>query len=108
MVKVMWRKTAQNQRTRLMEYIRNEFGIHAALNAYNNIKHHEVLLSGHPHLGEVEQLLINKRLEYRSLVIHKYTKLVYYVNEKRGILFIAALWDTRREPSALVRGIHSK
>lgn len=36
------------------------------------------------------------------------TKLVYYVNEKKGILYISALWDTRREPSALVRGLHSK
>lgn len=108
MVEVVWRKTAQNQRVRLLEYIRSEFGIHAALHAYSNIKHHEVLLSRHPHLGEIEQLLISKRLEYRSLVIHKYTKLVYYVNEKKGILYISALWDTRREPSALVRGLHSK
>lgn len=61
-----------------------------------------------PYLGEVEQLLIGRRLEYRSLVIHKYAKLVYYVNEKKSALFIAALWDTRREPSALVHGIRSE
>lgn len=108
MVKVMWRKTAQDQRARLLEYIRTEFGMQAALNAYANIKHHEVLLSGYPYLGEVEQLLKGKRLEYRSIVIHKYAKLVYYVNEKRNTLFISALWDTRRQPAALARGIRSK
>ena len=36
--------------------------------------------------------------KYRSIVISKQNKLVYYVEGDN--LYIAALWDTRREPRA--------
>ena len=43
-----------------------------------------------------QQTLAGRKREYRSIVVHKLFKLVYYV--KGDTLHIAALWDTRREP----------
>lgn len=40
-----------------------------------------------------------KRLEYRSLVVHKHYKLVYHI--EADIIYIAALFDTRRNPASL-------
>ena len=47
-------------------------------------------------MGLKEPLLRGLKREYRSVVVHRNCKLVYYV--EGDILYIAALWDTRREP----------
>ena len=55
-----------------------------------------VLLAANPRLGIAEPLLAGRKREYRSIVVHKLFKLVYYVKDET--VYIAALWDTRREP----------
>ncbi len=47
-------------------------------------------------MGPKELLLQDKKRDFRSVVISKQNKLVYYV--EGDTLYIAALWDTRREP----------
>lgn len=37
----------------------------------------------------------------RSLVVHEHFKLIYYIDLPHNTLYIADLWDTRREPSRL-------
>ena len=59
---------------------------------------YEPLLAANPRLGITEPLLAGRKREYRSIVVHKLFKLVYYVKDET--LYIAALWDTRREPRA--------
>ena len=39
--------------------------------------------------------------EYRSLVVHPHYKLIYYINEAKGIVVITNLFDVRRESQAL-------
>jgi hypothetical protein len=48
-----------------------------------------------PLLGKREFLLEDRRDHvYRSLLVHKHFKVVYYIDES----YIVALWDVRREP----------
>ena len=51
-------------------------------------------------MGLVEPLLEGRNKVYRSLVIHKLYKLVYYVDEET--IYIADLWDVRRDPDRLI------
>lgn len=50
-------------------------------------------------MGKIEPLLQERRHEYRSLVVRKHLKLIYYI--KDNVIYIANLWDTRREPQQL-------
>ncbi|MCD8182100.1 MAG: type II toxin-antitoxin system RelE/ParE family toxin [Bacteroides sp.] len=84
------------------------FGERIAAKFYWQVKRDSILLATHPHLGAVEPLLENRRRAYRSFVVHEHFKLVYYIDEKQQILYIVALWDTRREPSTLAKQIKSK
>ena len=78
------------------------FGVRTSEMFYHKIKSHETLLAAHPHIGKVEPLLVHKkRHEYRSLVVHKHFKLIYYVESACDTIYIVDLWDTRREPAAL-------
>ncbi len=94
-------KTATAQGKRL-------FGVYVAQRFFMSIDHQIELLANNPYMGPLEPLLAGRRRAYRSLVVHEHFKLIYYADEQKDILYITALWDTRREPSALVRGIRSK
>ena len=54
------------------------------------------MLSRNPHLGPVEPYLDNMPEIYRSIVVNRLNKIVYYIKDN-GIV-IADFWDTRREP----------
>ena len=95
-MQVTWNKKALNQLDAVMAYGRQEFGERAVQRLYTRIMSYEPLLAANPRLGIAEPLLAGRKRAYRSIVVHKLFKLVYYV--KGDILHIAALWDTRREP----------
>lgn len=93
-----WNKKALTQLDAVMKYGIREFGERTAQRLYARIMSYEPLLAANPRLGVEEPLLAGRKRQYRSLVVHKLFKLVYYV--KDDTLYIAALWDTRREPCA--------
>lgn len=75
---------------------------------YQRLKKNETLLAANPYMGPFESQLAERQTPYRSLVIHEHYKLIYWVNEKKGILYVSDLWDTRREPEGLVKGTPNK
>ncbi|MBQ6730021.1 MAG: hypothetical protein IJQ83_07815 [Bacteroidales bacterium] len=57
-------------------------------------------LEDNPYMGQIEPLLANKPKEYRSIVINRLNKIIYYI--KGETIRVSALWDTRREPKSLL------
>lgn len=107
-MKYQWKKQAESQLRKNVAYCTKKFGKFIALHFIDIIEHQVNLLASHPHLGAIEPLLKDRQRSYRSLVVHKHFKLVYYIDEKKETLYIIALWDTRREPATLTRNIRSK
>ena len=97
-MQVTWNKKALDQLDAVMEYGRREFGERTTRRLYTRIMSYEPLLAANPKLGVEEPLLAGRKRAYRSIVVHKLFKLVYYINEPKQVIYIAALWDTRREP----------
>lgn len=102
---VRWNKKAEQQWKQLACYIANEFGRKAVESFAANIDQWQTRLIENPLLGSPEPLLKERRYEYRSLVIHKHCKLVYYIKTSQNTIQIAALWDTRREPTKLMTNV---
>ena len=98
MMKVIVQKAAARQITRVYTYGEQHFGKLAAEKTHNRIMEALHLLTASPKLGVKEPLLAGRKREYRSLAVHKLFKLVYYIDEPKQTIYIAALWDTRREP----------
>lgn len=107
-ISVVWRKRAERQLEIASTQGYKLFGERVAGKFYWQTKRQAHLLASHPHLGAIEALLEDRQRAYRSLVVHEHFKLVYYIDEKKDILYIVALWDTRREPATLTRSIQSK
>ena len=96
---VSWSKRASKAAQQTARYIFKEFGSKASLKFLSEISHVSHLLEDNPYLGQIEPLLLNKKKQYRSIVINHRNKIVYYIKDET--IRVSALWDTRREPKAL-------
>ncbi|MBQ8867284.1 MAG: type II toxin-antitoxin system RelE/ParE family toxin [Bacteroidaceae bacterium] len=103
MAVVVWRKKANRSRLNALLYGRKEFGLGAANRMNQRFEHCADLLAEHAYLGKVEPLLVGRRFEYRSIVVHEHYKMIYHVDKVRDIIYIVDLWDIRREPQQLTK-----
>ena len=93
---IQWSDKALKSFRETVRYIINTFGKNAARKFDENIAQWEIIILQNPAIGSKEPLLKGERKEYRSIVVHKNNKLIYYV--ENDTLHVADLWDTRREP----------
>ena len=49
-----------------------------------------------PSLGKIEPLLADRSRLYRSVVLTRQNKIIYYIQD--DTVYIVDFWDTRREP----------
>lgn len=95
-MKVIWHKQASTALRKTAAYIRKRFGLQVRENFRNEVDHVQMLLTNNPYMGSEEPLLADRTIEYRSFVINKLNKIVYYV--EGDTIHIADFWDTRKEP----------
>lgn len=100
-MQVIWRKRANEELRTILHYGQEVFGEQIMKRFYDQINWCETLISSNPSMGVVEPLLAHRRTMYRSLVVHKHYKLIYWVDEKREVLYISDFWDTRCAPASL-------
>lgn len=96
-MEIIWADEAFSAWKETIDYIVQEFGARAAENFYKKIEEGQDNLSTSPLIGKIEPLLKNRSRSYRSLVINKRSKLVYYIEGET--INIVDFWDTRREPT---------
>lgn len=104
-MKYQWRRKAEKQVKQTIRYCIEEFGKSTAEKFLANIDHQVDLLIDNPQLGPIEPLLENRSRTYRSLLVHKHFKLIYYISTSKETLYLVALWDIRREPSRLAGSV---
>ncbi|MCD8092738.1 MAG: type II toxin-antitoxin system RelE/ParE family toxin [Bacteroides sp.] len=102
-MQVEWKKQAQREVRAVVIYGVENFGERTAVLFYQKIKLWAERLVTHPELGSPEPLLAARIRLYRSLIVSEHHKLIYYIDEQKQIIYIADLWDMRREPSRLSR-----
>ena len=98
---VIWNKNAEHQWQQIAYYILRRFGKRSAIKFANDTKAWQAKLSEFPYIGIVEPSIQGRKHEYRSFIVHKRCKVVYYVLPKQETIRVAALWDPRRDPGQL-------
>ena len=76
----------------------NEF---VAVRIYNGILDDIEKLERFPRMGAVEQYLTDCGKNFRSLVVMKNYKVIYYIEEDENAIYIATVWDCRQNPDRL-------
>ena len=95
-MKIHWHKRADAQLHQIEEYVLRDFGERVRQEFMDEVEQTVLSLSEMPTMGQIDPLFIHRKETYRSIIIRRLNKVVYYV--KNDTLHIAAFWDTRREP----------
>ena len=95
-MKAIWDPQARKAMRQIARYIQTRFGAETRKAFIQKVQDAENLVKLNPNIGKIDSLFAGRSLTYRSVVINGLSKMVYFV--KGEIIYIAAFWDTRREP----------
>lgn len=93
-----WHKRAAAQLHQVEGYVLRHFGECVRQEFMDEVEQTILSLAEMPMKGKLDPLFTHRKQSYRSIIIRRLNKVVYYV--KGDTIHIAALWDTRREPKA--------
>ena len=102
-MRVEWQEKAKKELQKQLEYCFNKFGCYTTIRIQEKIDKQIRLLAVFPLMGKIEPLLLRRLYEYRSWVIHEHFKLIYHIID--DVIYIANIWDTRREPQRLTENV---
>ncbi len=102
-MRIYWHKRAAAQLHQVEDYVLRDFGERTRQEFMDEVEQAVLLLADIPTMGKLDPLFANRKLAYRSFIVRRLNKIVYYV--KADTLHIAAFWDTRREPRNQARQI---
>jgi plasmid stabilization system protein ParE len=100
MMKVFLLPKAIERLDEIYDYI-HFFSELAAVRIYNNILDEIGKLELFPRMAPVEPLLADCGKIFRSLVVMKCYKVVYYIEETENAIYVATVWDCRQNPDNL-------
>ena len=101
----VWSERAKKSLHIIEDYILREFGDKKRNEFMSEAEKVAIQLESFPTMGKVEPLLAHRKKIYRSYVITHLSKMIYHVDEKRELVVISDVWDTRREPKTVAKGL---
>lgn len=101
MFSVLMEPKAKEQFLGSLDYCKQEYGERIAAKLIEKVELFTKRLAMNPEMGYPEPLLKDFPQLFRSYVIDKFHKVIYYVEEEISTIYIVGFWDVRREPSKL-------
>ena len=101
----VWSERAKKSLHIVEDYILREFGDKKRTEFMSEAEKIAIQLESFPKMGKEEPLLAHRKKLYRSYVIAHLSKIIYHIDEKRELVVISDVWDTRREPQAVAKGL---
>jgi len=98
-MKVLWTAFAESQLDSIYDYIQTQ-NPYSAIDIYNDILDESAMLAYFPRMAPIEPSLSECPEEYRSMIVRRHYKLVYYIDCER-IIYIVAVFDCRQNPEEL-------
>jgi plasmid stabilization system protein ParE len=100
-MRVFWTIDAENDLINTFNYLKFKHNEAFADKVIDKIFNKSFLLENFPEMGAVEKSKMLENLEIRYLVEGNY-KILYQINNSKGLVEILAVFDTRRDPSKML------
>lgn len=97
---VYWTQFAENKLDDIFEYYKFKAGIKVAQTLVNGIIDISFTLEFNAYGGQKEELLSKRIEDFRYLVFKNY-KIIYWIDERKQIVYVSNLFDTRQNPLKL-------
>ena len=104
-MKILWLELAEEDIESIYQFYAEDKSIKAANKIYNDILDATDSLAVFPQKASIEPDVSDDDEEYRSLVVQKHFKIIYFV--ECDSIYIAAIWDCRRNPQTNINKIKS-
>jgi len=101
-VNLFWTEESVHQLRDIFDYYSSKVSATVAMKLVGGIIEHVETLRSNPHVGQVEELLRNRKNKYRYLIFKSY-KIIYLIGD--NVVYISAVFDTRRNPTKLKRSV---
>ena len=102
-MRIIWSRKAASSFNQIETYILSKFGEKTQQEFREEVESIVNTLAIMPEIGKIDPLFAHRKQLYRSIIVRKLNKIVYYV--KDDTLRIAAIWDTRREPKSQAKQV---
>lgn len=99
-LEILWSQFAEDKLYDIFHYYKFKAGIKIAKKIVNEIVDKTLILEQNSQAGQIEELLIERKQEFRYLVSGNY-KIIYYINLETKRIIIANVFDTRQNPLKL-------
>ena len=99
---IFWTEFAKNELEIIYKYYREKAGIVISKKLVKGIYNETLTLKNQPEIGQIEELLKNRKEEFRYLIYKNY-KLIYWINSKENQIEISDVFDTRQSPPKIKR-----
>jgi toxin ParE1/3/4 len=99
---IVWSDYAETQLDKIFEYYSENASHRVAKNLIQKIIAEPNRLLENPTSCQIEDLLLDRELVYRYLICKSY-KIIYCVDEKKHLIQISDVFDTRQNPQKIKR-----
>ena len=102
-LKIYWTDFAKNELKKIYIYYKDIANAKTAKKITINITSKVKILVKQPKIGQYEQFLSKHKENFRYLVSDKNFKIIYWVNIEKGRIEIVDVFDTRQNPSKMIK-----
>jgi len=99
---IIWSNFTEYQLDEIFNYYTKKVNVKVAQSIMFKIRDKVEVLIKNPLIGEKEELLEDRKQNYRRLIVTNY-KIIYSLNEKVETIKIVDIFDTRQNPIKLKR-----
>lgn len=99
-LEIFWTQFAEDKLNDIFQYYKYKAGIKIAKKIINEIVDKTLILEQNNKSGQIEELLVGRKYEFRYLVSGNY-KIIYYINIEVDKIIIANVFDSRQNPLKL-------
>jgi plasmid stabilization system protein ParE len=103
-IEIHWTHFAENELYEIFNYYKVKAGWSIAKKLVNEIYYETLKLKEQPELGQVEELLKDRNVLFRYLLIRKNFKVIYRIDATRQRIEINDIFDVRQNPTKISRG----
>ena len=96
---IKWKKQAKASLRRIAYYIKTNFDNNAVIKFRRAVGQQLKMLEAFPDIGAPDPLFSDRTTTFRSVLVNRLSKMVYFVDYDNNTIVIAAFWDNRQDPN---------
>ena len=101
-LKIYWTDFAKNELQINFNYLKENASLRVARKETQKIVKETHRLKKQPEIGQIEELLSERKQEFRYLV-HQTYKIIYWINKEKNQVEIVDVFDTQQHPIKIQR-----